>query len=185
MRRFPVAVVAMLLAFPAVASPITRASVLAAMNEYRAHAGNAPLREDARLEAAAEDRMRDMEEREYWAHESPDGRTPFIWLAPHGYDYRYAGENLACGFETAELLVQSWMESPGHRANILSTDFDDCGIAIIDGSTQGPAAGRSIVVMFGRAKNGQVILHSEPEMPRRDVPPIPDGAAKQGIPPPQ
>lgn len=143
---------AMSFAIPLNASPITPASVLSAMNEYRAKAGVAPLRDDARLDAAAEDRMRDMEDREYWGHESPDGRAPFVWLAPHGYDFRFAGENLACGFDTTELLVQSWMESPGHRANILSSDFDDCGIAVIDGSTKGPAAGKSIVVMFGRSR---------------------------------
>jgi uncharacterized protein YkwD len=64
---------------------------------------------------------------------------------------------------TARLLVQSWMESHGHRANILSTDYEDCGIAIIDGSTLGPATGKSIVVMFGRKSvapaNVRVVVH--------------------------
>jgi uncharacterized protein YkwD len=139
-------------ATPAFASDITRASVVAAMNEYRAEHQLPPLREDARLDAAAGDRMRDMEDQAYWAHESPDGRSPFTWLEPNGYTFHYAGENLATGFDTTELLVEGWMESPGHRANILSPHFEDCGIAIIDGLTMRRSAGKSIVVMFGATR---------------------------------
>ncbi len=142
----------LLVATPALASDITRASVVAAMNEYRAEHHLPPLREDLRLDAAAADRMRDMEDQGYWAHESPDGRSPFTWLAPNGYDFHYAGENLATGFETTELLVAGWMESPGHRDNILSPHFEDCGIAIIDGLTMRRGAGKSIVVMFGETR---------------------------------
>ena len=142
----------LLVATPALASDITRASVVAAMNEYRAEHHLPPLREDLRLDGAADDRMRDMEELGYWAHESPDGRSPFTWLAPHGYEIHYAGENLATGFETTELLLDGWMESPGHRDNILSPHFEDCGIAIIDGMTMRRRMGRSIVVMFGATR---------------------------------
>jgi len=141
-----------IVATPAFASDITRASVVAAMNEYRAEHHLPPLREDARLDAAAGDRMRDMEDQGYWAHESPDGRSPFTWLAPNGYAFHYAGENLATGFDTTELLVEGWMESRGHRANILSPHFEDCGIAIIDGMTMRRGEGKSIVVMFGATR---------------------------------
>jgi len=82
------------------------------MNEYRAEHHLPPLREDVRLDAAAGDRMRDMEDQAYWAHESPDGRSPFTWLEPNGYTFHYAGENLATGFDTTEVLVEGWMESP-------------------------------------------------------------------------
>jgi uncharacterized protein YkwD len=68
------------------------------------------------------------------------------------------GENLATGFETARLLVQSWMESPGHRANIMSSDYEDCGVAIIDGSTTGPANGKAIVVLFGRQQDAARVV---------------------------
>jgi uncharacterized protein YkwD len=139
------------LAAPAFASDITRESVVAAMNEQRARMTLPPLREDARLEAAAEDRMRDMEDQGYWAHEAPDGRSPFFWLRPRGYFFRAAGENLATGYESMELLIAGWMESEGHRANILSADYADCGVAVIDGGTTRRAAGRSVVVLFGSA----------------------------------
>jgi uncharacterized protein YkwD len=139
-------------ALPLAAAEITRQSVLDTMNSYRADRGLPPLRFDARLQKAADDRMRDMEEQEYWAHESPDGRSPFTWVRAEGYDFQYAGENLAAGFETTEVLVASWMESPGHRDNIMSPLYSDCSISIIDGSTRGRATGKSIVVMFGRTR---------------------------------
>jgi uncharacterized protein YkwD len=140
-------------ALPAFAADITPDSVLAGMNEQRAQLGIRPLRADHRLAAAAADRMRDMEEQGYWAHEAPDGRSPFLWLKVRHYDFRTAGENLACGFETAEILVRGWMESPGHRENILSADYEDCGIAIIEGATTRRATGKSVVVLFGSARN--------------------------------
>jgi uncharacterized protein YkwD len=129
---------------------ITAETVLAGMNDERAREGLPPLVMHDRLMQAAGDRMRDMEEGGWWNHQSPEGRSPFIWLSVRAYDYEYAGENLAAGFETASLLVQSWMESQGHRENILSDQYTECGIAIIDGSTVRPAGGKSIVVMFGR-----------------------------------
>jgi len=140
-----------LFAIPVYASDITSASVVSAMNEQRAQLGLHPLREDPRLDAAAADRMRDMEELSYWGHEAPDGRSPFLWLRPHQYFYHFAGENLAVGFETTELLVGGWMESKGHRENILSPDFEDCGVAVIDGGTVKRVTGKSVVVMFGAA----------------------------------
>jgi uncharacterized protein YkwD len=129
---------------------ITAVNVMRLMNDYRATEGLPPLQDNALLDLAAGDRMHHMEEESFWAHESPDGQSPFQWLDRRAYNYRAAGENLAYGFETARLLVQSWMESHGHRANIMSPDYEDCGIAIIDGSTLGPATGKSIVVMFGK-----------------------------------
>lgn len=138
-----------LFASPACATTITAESVLRLMNERRMERGLAPLQLDERLTLAAGDRMRHMEEDGYWSHESPDGLSPFVWLTTRAYPYRFAAENLAAGFETAEVLVQAWMESPGHRENIIARELEDCGIAIIDGSTTGPASGRSVVVLFG------------------------------------
>ena len=153
MRRLLVLAVALILTAPAYAADITRASVVAEMNVRRAAFGLPPLQEDARLDEAADDRVSDMADNAYWAHVSPDGREPFMWLRPRGYDYHYAGENLASGFDTAEVLVDAWMESKGHRANILSPVYRDCGVSIIEGSTTGRAVGKSVVVMFG-SSNG-------------------------------
>ena len=149
-----------LLAFRAFASDeneINTANVAARMNDYRAEAGLPPLRVDPSLTAAAEARMREMADGEWWGHQAPDGTPPFAAI-PIDYDYAFAAENLAAGFDTVGLLVQSWMESPGHRANIMGAQYADCGIAILDGSTQGPALGKSIVVLFGRRKVSMVTV---------------------------
>jgi uncharacterized protein YkwD len=140
---------------------ITAANVLRLMNDYRASEGLTPLHSDERLDLAAADRMTHMEEESFWSHQSPKGKSPFDWLDHHDYHYRAAGENLAYGFETARLLVQSWMESSGHRANILSSTYEDCGIAIIEGSTLGPASGKSIVVMFGSQRVAQRVVNTK------------------------
>ncbi len=137
-------------AVSAAGAEITTETVVAEMNIHRVAAGLPPLRQDDRLVRAADSRMRDMEELAYWGHVAPDGRSPFEMIRPSGYEFRYAGENLAAGFETAELLVQSWMESKGHRANILSPLYQDCGVSIIDGATTGRSVGRSVVVLFAR-----------------------------------
>lgn len=152
MRKFLVLAVA-LVATGAFASDITRASVVSEMNVRRAAFGLPPLHEDARLDQAADDRVEDMEDQSYWNHVSPQGREPFEYLRPRGYDYQFAGENLAAGFETTEVLVDAWMESNGHRENILSPMYRDCGVAIVEGSTTGRAIGKSIVVLFGRDRH--------------------------------
>lgn len=137
---------------PAQAAPaageITIERVIEVMNRYRADDGLPALREERRLSQAARDRMKDMIDTSYWAHESPDGMSPFVWLRARAYDYQYAAENLAAGYETVELLVAGWMESPGHRKNIMSANFEHCGVAIIDGATTGRASGKSVVVLF-------------------------------------
>lgn len=164
-------IAAAMLAMPAFASDITRASVVAEMNVRRATFGLPPLHEDDRLDAAATDRMTDMEDQGYFDHVSPDGREPFVWLRPHGYDYQFAGENLASGFDTAEVLLDAWMESKGHRENILSPFYRDCGVAIIDGLPNGRASGKSVVVMFGRPKPAPAA--TQPELTDRHHAPRP------------
>jgi uncharacterized protein YkwD len=135
---------------------INAENVTALMNSYRAEAGMGPLRLDTKLTRAAESRMQDMIDGAWWSHESPEGTPPFVWITAADYNYVAAAENLAAGFETAKLLVESWIESPGHRANILNPLYADCGIAIIEGRTDRRGQGKSIVVLFGRSAVNQV-----------------------------
>lgn len=144
----------LLLAFRAFAgdeNEITPENVVALMNAYRAEASLPPLHIDRSLTIAASARMQEMADGEWWGHEAPDGTPPFAYI-PIEYDYAFAAENLAAGFDTAPLLVQSWMESPGHRSNIMGVQYADCGIAVLEGSTKGPAMGKSVVVLFGRRR---------------------------------
>jgi uncharacterized protein YkwD len=149
-KRLALLLVAIVVALPATAAEITVASIVAEMNEYRLAEGLGPLFVDPRLAAAAEERMDDMEDSGIWAHEPSGGGSPFAAVTRHGFLFSMAGENLATGFETAEILVESWMLSPGHRMNVMSPSFTSVGIAIIDGHPARRAEGKSVITVFAR-----------------------------------
>lgn len=134
------------------ASDVSRDALLEAMNEHRARRGLPPLQRNVRLEAAAADRIRDMFEFRYFDHVAPDGTEPFVWVRQHGYRYARVGENLATGQRAAREVVDQWMASPGHRANILG-NFHDTGIAIAEGSPTGRSRGFTFVAMYGRTQD--------------------------------
>ena len=96
-------------------------------NVERAKAGCGALRTDSRLAAAAQAHSRDMVDRDYFSHTSPDGEGPGDRAAAAGYD-RWSGENIAAGYPTAAAVVQGWMDSAGHRANILNCDSKATGV---------------------------------------------------------
>jgi hypothetical protein len=84
----------------------------------------------------------------YFSHVSPDGSTPWDWMAKVGYTYSYAGENLAVNFVDSDDVVSAWMASPEHRANILDANYTEMGYGIAQGEYQGKAA-TFVVQMFG------------------------------------
>ncbi len=150
MRLLAIIVLAIAAALPCAGAEITAESIVAEMNRYRLPEGIGPLFIDARLAEAAGDRMRDMEDSGYWRHEPSGGGSTFDAVRRRGYNFSLAGENLATGFETAEVLVESWMLSPGHRLNVMSPAFTSVGVAIIDGHVARRAEGKSVVVIFAR-----------------------------------
>ncbi len=83
-----------------------------------------------------------------WAHIAPDGTTPWVFIKNSGYDYLYAGENLARGFTNASDAVNAWMASPTHRENLLSSNYSDVGFAVRSGTLTGSDT-ILIVQMFG------------------------------------
>jgi len=124
---------------------LIRAAVLCLINRERAQHGEAPLATNSRLEQAAEEHDREMIAEDYFAHVAPDGVTPVDRIRGTGYisspsDGYVIGENLAWGtlnLSTPEAIVSAWVASPGHLANILETQYQDTGIAVIP---QVPAA---------------------------------------------
>ena len=124
-------------------------AVVAAMNRERIANGLTPLRINSRLELAADDRISDMFSKHYFNHVSPDGLQPWTWVDKRGYRYREVGENLAVGYPTADSVVDGWMHSPGHRANILGRTFEEVGVAIAPGSPQHGFAGPTVVALYG------------------------------------
>ena len=122
---------------------------LALTNAERAAHGVAPLRLDPELVSAAEAKDYDMDTKDYWDHFRPgDNKAPWDFIDEAGYDYRVAGENLARGFRTPEGVTKAWMNSPAHRANLLSPKYTDVGFAsIISYDTGSPVL--LTVQMFG------------------------------------
>lgn len=101
------------------------------VNQDRANHGLPDLDLNPSLNLAAQLKALDMVEKNYFAHISPDGVKPWHWFRVSGYSYTYAGENLAVGFTSAAELEKSWMDSPEHRANILSPHYSDLGLAVV------------------------------------------------------
>lgn len=128
---------------------IPATALLDAMNREREARGLAPLRLSRRLTLAAGDRLAEMMERRYFSHVSPDGRAPFEVIEERGYDFREAGENLAAGFASANLVVAAWMKSPGHRENLLSPSFEAVGVAICDDAPTDDMRGHTFVALYG------------------------------------
>lgn len=103
------------------------------VNEQRAANGLKPLSISAELCVKARVKSQDMRDNNYFDHNSPTYGSPFQLMQHLGISYRTAGENIAMGYKTAEAVVNAWMNSEGHRANILSSNFTSMGIGHIDG----------------------------------------------------
>ncbi|MEU9667416.1 sigma-70 family RNA polymerase sigma factor [Streptomyces bobili] len=112
----------------------TGAQVIALVNKERAAAGCGPLTDDAKLRSAALNHSEDMDARDFFDHTNPDGTDPGQRITAAGYSWSTYGENIAKGQQSAESVMTSWMNSPGHRANILNCDFKNIGVGIHDGS---------------------------------------------------
>ena len=93
--------------------------------------------ENALLDKAAQLKAEDMAVKGYFAHTSPEGKTPWYWFDQVGYRYTYAGENLAVNFFETEDVANAWMNSPTHRANIVKKDYTEIGIGVALGIYQG------------------------------------------------
>ncbi|HUD44317.1 MAG TPA: CAP domain-containing protein [Patescibacteria group bacterium] len=106
-------------------------------NLQREKNGLQPLVLNPELTNAAQAKAQNMFQEDYWAHFAPDGTSPWTFIKNAGYDYVYAGENLARGYTTAPDVVNAWMASPGHKANILSPNYKDIGFAVMAGNLTG------------------------------------------------
>jgi uncharacterized protein YkwD len=120
----------------AAADPTAETAVLTLVNEARADAGCAPVTADPALAAVARAHSADMRDRDYFSHTSPEGLSPFDRAEQAGVDYSRA-ENIAVGQPDATAVMEAWLESPGHRANILDCDLTRLGVGVAEG-TGGP-----------------------------------------------
>ncbi|MFE5659723.1 CAP domain-containing protein [Streptomyces sp. NPDC056517] len=104
--------------------------VIALVNAERAKAGCGPLSANATLTRAAQGHSDDMAARDFFDHTNPDGAGPGERVTAAGYPWSTYGENIAMGQSSPEQVMESWMNSPGHRANILNCDFKEIGVGI-------------------------------------------------------
>lgn len=131
-------------------------------NTSRVEADLTPLVSNPALAEAAKAKAEDMAANGYFAHVSPDGKTPWFWLDKVGYKFSYAGENLAINFFDSKDLAEAWMQSPLHRANIMNGNFSEIGIA----TAQGVYEGRDtvfVVQFFGRPADASVSRIPKPQ----------------------
>jgi hypothetical protein len=117
-------------------------------NKVRHDNDVAPLTLSDKLDSAASMKARDMINRNYWAHNAPDGTTPWHWFREVNYRYDFGGENLAKGFDTPAAVIAAWMSSPEHRQNALSPDYQDVGFGVAEGTLEGEHT-KVIVALYG------------------------------------
>ncbi|WP_458123032.1 CAP domain-containing protein [Paenibacillus sp. Z3-2] len=109
------------------------AQVVKLVNAERAKAGLSALSSDALLDKVAVAKVKDMSNNNYFDHQSPTYGSPFDMMKQFGVTYSYAGENIAKGQKTPQEVVTAWMNSEGHRANILSKNFTHIGVGYYNG----------------------------------------------------
>lgn len=130
-------------------SAVLPAVLIDLTNEEREGEDLRPLVRNSILDEAARLKAEDMAEYEYFSHDSPSGVTPWYWFERAGYHYAYAGENLAVHFSDSDEVVDAWMRSPGHRANIMHALYTEIGIGTAKGTYKG-APTIFVVQLFGR-----------------------------------
>lgn len=112
-------------------------AVLKLVNAERAKAGVQPLTLSEKLTNIAYTKAKDMADKGYFSHQSPTYGSPFDMLKQFGVSYSYAGENIAAGQKTAEEVMNSWMNSSGHKANILNKNYTQLGVGFYRGGEYG------------------------------------------------
>jgi len=130
------------------ATDITTNRLLEITNNERTKANLDQLTLNTNLSEAAEKKAKDMFIKNYWSHFGPNGETPWDFILGSGYQYEYAGENLAKNFLFSQGVVDAWMKSPTHRENLLRKEYTDVGYAVLNGMLNGEET-TLVVQMFG------------------------------------
>jgi len=147
-------------------------------NQEREKTGLPALTYNDKLSTAASLKAQDMFAKNYWAHFAPDGKTPWDFILNSGYQYEYAGENLAKNFLFSDDVVSAWMNSQIHRDNILKREYSEVGYAVVNGMFNGEQT-TLVVQMFGKpiispiAKqptNQQLAINLNQEVKTEEIP---------------
>ena len=125
---------------------ITRTALINSINNERLSLGVQPLTESKKLDQAALLKAKDILEKDYFSHQSPGGITPWYWFSKIGYNYKYAGENLAIGFLNSEDVYRAWLNSRSHKENMTNPNYKEIGTAVLTGEYNG--SNITVVVQF-------------------------------------
>lgn len=136
-------------------STVTIGSLLDATNQARASDKEPALVLNKQLTQAAYLKAQDMFARQYWAHNAPDGTPPWKWFGDVKYNYAEAGENLAKNYSSSQAVLNAWLASPAHRANVLKADYQEVGFAVVDG-TLNKQSTLLVVAEYGRPADSAV-----------------------------
>lgn len=165
-------------------SAVLPAVIVEETNSERGSTG--ALRRNAKLDAAATMKANHMAQNGYFSHYSPDGTSPWYWFNQAGYEFLHAGENLAVHFTDSKEIVDAWMNSPTHRANIMNGQFTEIGIGVARGEFEGSET-IFVVQFFGTPKQSTSVVTTTPaptvasvqktdtkpkEQPKQPEPPI-------------
>ena len=153
----------------------TKSSLVNFVNRDRLSLGLLPLIENKKLDQAALLKAKDILEKDYFSHQSPEGTTPWYWFSKIGYNYKYAGENLAIGFLNSEDVYIAWVNSKSHKENIVNSNYQEVGTAVLIGEYKGNTT-TVAVQLFGSPKiiNRPIIkeviepVKNEPIMPVKE-----------------
>ncbi len=171
-----------------IATDITISKLYSLTNEERAKQGFPALQENPRLAIAAENKAADMFKKDYWSHFAPDGGSPWDFIKRSGYQYEFAGENLAKNFLYSKNVVDAWMNSPTHKENLLKKDYTEVGYAVVNGILGGEET-TLVVQMFGTplmntadiSQPQGIDVKEAPVIPEAQKPVILGESQKQGL----
>lgn len=159
------------------ATDITVDKLYQLTNQERQKNGLPHLAYSEKLSQAAAKKAQDMFAKNYWAHYAPDGVTPWDFILQAGYQYEYAGENLAKNFLFSDGVISAWMNSPSHRDNILRQDYTEVGFAVVNGTLNGEPT-TLVVQMFGKPASTTTIAQKKALVTNESLPPAPPLSGK-------
>lgn len=142
------------------ATDITTPKLFELSNKEREKLSLPPLQYNSELAEAAQKKAADMFAKDYWAHFAPDGTTPWSFMLSSGYQYEYAGENLAKNFLFSQGVVDAWMNSQTHKENILRKEYTEVGYGVVNGVLNGEET-TLVVQMLGTPLNKSLSLNKQ------------------------
>src|SRR3990167_9988514 len=173
----------------AYATSMSSGGLLSSTNSARSQNGVKALKTNSKLVAAAQAKANDMANRNYWSHNTPEGKTPWTFVVAKGYSYQKLGENLAAGFSNEQATVNGWMASAPHKENLLDGAFSEVGFGWANNPNYTSAGGGPmtiVVAFYGKPQvlSAQTSNSSSSKSAKPASPAPPPASTKKASPPP-